>query len=370
MVFEHTLIWSGKELTSADELVLVLRNLFNLLLTNQKYSNSLAMAIFRCNKCTHIREVERDYIGKSVKCPKCKNPSKVHDTIAFTNALITRNTSQTLELNELRGGSVKEMLDSKDENLEFEDIDVQNTSIFTQENSFSPIAEWFDNKNITANIDPSAVDTTGFFDEIALLLGKNFEVLSPVSNQIKYIQNKGYSNVKIEVSKKSEKETKQIKAFCKELYNYSFVSKYHYQKKEKIIRLSLQSAPKIKRFFNGIWMEWFALIELLKFFNDNQIIPACGRSIEVSFANGGCNELDLFFLMNGEVPICIECKSGEFRHDIEKYLSLRKRLKMKKEQFIVCVFGLSSEQAKGMTSMYELTFVNENTLIEHVSTII
>ena len=41
-----------------------------------------------------------------------------------------------------------------------------------------------------------------------------------------------------------------------------------------------------------------------------------------------------------------------------------------KNQFIICVFGLSQEQAKGMTSMYDLTFVNETSLIQHIQTVV
>jgi hypothetical protein len=68
--------------------------------------------------------------------------------------------------------------------------------------------------------------------------------------------------------------------------------------------------------------------------------------------------------------VCIECKTGEFRHDIDKYLTLCKQLNISKDQFVVCVFGLNNEQAKGLTSMYDLTFVNELSLIEHVHSVI
>jgi len=85
---------------------------------------------------------------------------------------------------------------------------------------------------------------------------------------------------------------------------------------------------------------------------------------------GAINELDLFLLTEKGVSICIECKTGEFRHDIDKYLSLRKQLNIEKKYFVICVFGLSQEQTQGMTSMYELTFVNENNLIDHIQTVI
>jgi phage FluMu protein Com len=329
------------------------------------------MAIFRCNKCGHIREVGSDYIGKSVKCPKCNNPATIYDTIAFLNALIKKHIAQTKELHNLRkeltnDNSGQETVDS----FSFENIDIHNTNVFTQDNNFTPIIHWFEKQNIQVQINPYAVDTTGFFDEIALLLGNNFSVLNFVSNQIKYIQNKGYENVKIELSKKDQKEIQQITSFCQTLHDYSFVAKYHYQKKDQIIHLTLQTAPKIRDFFNGIWMEWFALMKLLEFFRDKKTSPAFSRSLDISFSGGNSNELDIFFLTEKGIPFCIECKTGEFRQDINKYLSLRKQLNIGKNQFIICVFGLSQEQAQGMTSMYELTFVNENTLTNHMQTII
>lgn len=329
------------------------------------------MAIFRCNKCGHIREVGSNYIGKSVKCPKCSNKTAIHDTVAFLSALIKKHIIQAKELQKFRkeltnNNAAKEKIES----FLFEDIDIHNTNILTQKNSFTPIIKWFEKQNIQIQINPESIDTTGFFDEVALLLGNNFSVLSFVSNQIKYIQNKGYENVKIELSKKNQKEIQQITSFCKALHDYSFVAKYFYQKKDKIIRLALQTAPKIRDFFNGIWMEWFILMKLLEFFSDQKITPACSRNLNISFPEGNSNELDIFCLTKKGTPICIECKSGEFRQDINKYLSLRKRLNILKNQFVICVFGLSQEQAQGMTSMYELTVVNENTLINHIKTVV
>jgi len=329
------------------------------------------MAIFRCNKCGHIREVGNDYIGKSVRCPKCGNLTTSHNTIAYLKAVIKMYIDRTKELRSLR----KELTNDNSnqeivEKFSFEDIDIHNTNIFTKDNSFAPIVQWFEQKKIQVQIDPDTVDTTGFFDEIALHLGDNFSVLKFVTNQIKYVQNKGYTNVKIDLAKKNNKEVQQIISFCKALYDYSFVAKYFYQKKDKIIRITLQTAPKIRNFFNGIWMEWFVLIKLLQFFTEEQMVPACSRSLKVFFPGGHSNELDIFFLTEQQVPVHIECKSGEFRHDIDKYLTLRKKLNIEKEQCIICVFGLAQEKAQGMNSMYDLTFVNEHNLIDHVKTVV
>jgi len=329
------------------------------------------MAIFRCNKCGHIREVGSDYLGKSVKCPKCYQITPIHDTVTFINALIRKYISQKKELQILQHESSGDGSGNQStENISFGEIDIHNTNVLTQANNREPIIQWFENRNIQIHFNHDAVDTTGFFDEIALLLGNNFNVLNFVSNQIKYLQNKGYSNAKIELSKKNPQEIQQITSFCKELYDYSFVAKYYYQKKDKGILLTLQKAPKIREFFNGLWMEWFTLMKLLEYFREQKIAPACTRALEISFPEGDSHELDLFFLTEKNVPICVECKSGEFRQDIDKYLSLRKQLNINKKQFVICVFGLSQEQAKGMTSMYDLTFVNQISFIEHVHSVI
>lgn len=329
------------------------------------------MAIFRCNKCGHIREVGGDYVGKSVKCPKCEHSSTIHDTVAYLNALIKKHITQTKELNQLRKElTIENLAQETIENISLEEIDIHNTNILTQKHNLVPIEEWFEKRKIKVSLNPDAVDTTGFFDEIALLLGKEFNALSYVSNQIKYIQNKGYTNVKLELSKKNQKEIQQITSFCKTLYDYSFVAKYHYQKKDKIIRLTLQTAPKIRTFFNGIWMEWFALMEVLEFFRNENLKLSCSRNLNISFPGSNSYELDLFLLTDKGTPICVECKTGEFRHDIDKYLTLRKQINIDENQFIICVFGLSQDQAQGMTSMYDLTFVNENSLLRHIQTII
>jgi phage FluMu protein Com len=266
------------------------------------------MAIFRCNKCGHIREVGSDYIGKSVKCPKCDNSSTIHDTVVFLNALIKKFITQTKEVHKLRKELSNESLEETTENFILEDIDIHNTNVLAQ----------------------------------------------------KYIQNKGYTNVKLELSKKNQKEIQQLTSFCKTLHDYSFVAKYHYQKKDKNIRLTLQTAPKIREFFNGIWMEWFTFMKLLEFFSNNKINPAFSRNLNITFSINNSYELDF----------CIECKTGEFRQDIDKYLTLRKQLNIEKNLFVICVFGLSQEQAQGMSSMYDLTFINESNLLDHIQTII
>ena len=76
------------------------------------------------------------------------------------------------------------------------------------------------------------------------------------------------------------------------------------------------------------------------------------------FPNEDAHELDVVVLPAGRPPICIECKAGEFRRDIDKYVRLKRRLGLERSHFIICVTDLSDEQVAGLNAMYELTFVS------------
>ncbi len=326
------------------------------------------MALFRCNKCGHIREVTNDYIGKTVKCPRCSQLTPIYDTVLFLEKLLEKYLSQRKELQLLQQEyiTLEAADDSADTRASLADIDLFNTRALTENHRLAPIVDWFGKNKIEIDVDQRNLDTTGFFDEVAVALGNNYETLKEVTDKIKRIQKKGYVNLNVPLSKKSQKEAREIVEFCQNLYEYSFVAKYFYQKQEKIIRLTLQTSPQIINFFNGIWFEWFIFMKLMEFLRDKHVSFACSRNISVTFVNEDLHELDVFFLVNGRVPICLECKTGEFRQDIDKYSTLRKRLQMDKSQFLLCVIGLSQEQSQGLSSMYDLTFVNEKNFLEHV----
>ncbi len=96
---------------------------------------------------------------------------------------------------------------------------------------------------------------------------------------------------------------------------------------------------------------------------------SCARGVKVVFPNEDLHERDVLYLPQGGVPVCIECKSGEFRRDIDKYLRLRKRLGLPRSHFIIWATDLTDEQAAGLTTMYELSFVSLRALPEHLKSL-
>ena len=205
------------------------------------------MALFRCSNCGHLREVSNDYLGKSVKCPHCKTPNPIYDTVTFVTKVIEQFVAQKKELQQLRSQVDPDPQASQDastpeENKSLQslsEIDIYNTAELTSKQQYEPIVKFFQERHVQVDVDQQALDTTGFFDEVAVQLGDNYNTLRLVSDKIKYIQRKGYTTVKLTLNKKSQKDIKIITQFCKDLYDYSFVAKYFYQKQEKKLLLML-----------------------------------------------------------------------------------------------------------------------------------
>ncbi|MDM8562247.1 hypothetical protein QUF54_02720 [Candidatus Marithioploca araucensis] len=327
------------------------------------------MAIFRCNKCGHLREVPNQHIGKKVKCPACKQMMPIHDTLHFIKNVLIKYFRVRKELSSLQEGLSPTATQVSNGNNENAEIDIFNTTVMTESQQYEPILKWFEHQQIQIKVDEEAVDTTGFFDEVAVKLGDNYDLLKTVSDKIKRIQNKGYTNMTLNLSDYSQEEAVFIKEFCQELHEYAFVAKYFVKRRENKIHLSLQTAQPIMKFFNGEWLEWFAFMKLMAFCHEHQISFSGLRSFTIHFPEQDKNELDTFFLIKKTIPVFVECKSGEFRQFVDKYSKLRKRLKIDKKQFLMLVVGLSDEQTQGLTSMFDITIVNEKNFVQHVSTL-
>ena len=326
------------------------------------------MAVYLCGKCGHVREVPSEYIGRSVDCPRCKQAGSIHDTVKLFERLIGEYRVQRAELRELRAKLAPEEAAEPPavERPSLPDIDIHDTDALTDPRQFEPIVAWFEQHGIRLDANHRAMDTTGFFDEIAVRLGDGYETLKLVGSQIRYAQRRGFSAAKITLSKSGEDEIAALTNFCRELHQYSFVTKYFYKKDDRIAWLTLQTAPEIVKFFNGAWLEWYVFMKLLTFFRERRIPVACLRNPVVTLPNDDVHELDVFFLVDNRIPLCIECKTGEFRQDIDKYTRLVKRLNLGKEQFLVCATGLDEKQIQGFNSMYGVTFANETNFLEHV----
>ncbi|MBU1365399.1 MAG: DUF1887 family protein [Gammaproteobacteria bacterium] len=324
------------------------------------------MAIIRCNKCTLLAEQPDNLAGQNIACPQCSAPTTVYTTLFFIEKLLGKYFDTQRELTRLKSTITATTTDTPEVVEPQDDIDLANTDFLATELQHGPIYDWFHKKQIKVQANMRGVDTSGFFDEVAEAIGGNFDVLKEVLERIRWSQHKDHASTTIHLDKKSPAEAKAISAFCQQLYDFSFVAKCFHNKPENNVRLILQAAPTIRDFFNGEWLEWHALMTCLRYAKGRQRRFSCTRGLNLTLANGDPYELDVFLLIDGKLPICIECKSGEYRQNIDRYLALRKRLGLEAKQFIMCINGLSEDNAKAFSAMYDLTFVNERGLADHL----
>ncbi len=326
------------------------------------------MAILRCNKCGLLAEQGDGLAGQSIACPKCAEPAKVYPTLFFIERLLDKYFDAQRELIRLKSATTAQNAPQPVTHAApLTGLDLGNTDQLATEIQHGPIYDWFHKRQIKVQANLRGVDTSGFFDEVAEVIGSDLMLFKEVIDRIRWSQQKEYNGTTISLEKKTPDEAKALVTFCKQLYDFSFVAKCFHNKPENNIRLILQSAPGVRQFFNGEWLEWHALMSSLRYAKERGRRISCARGLEIVLANGDPYELDVFMLIDGAIPICIECKSGEFRQNIDRYLALKKRLSLTGKQFVMCIAGLEDDKARAYTAMYDISFVNEQGLAEHLS---
>jgi hypothetical protein len=210
------------------------------------------------------------------------------------------------------------------------------------------------------------LDTQGFYKEVVVVPGNNFPVFWDVLDKIRKAQRNNYASVVLNLNDYSQNQIKTISGFCKNLYEFSFVAKYFYNKNEKRLHLTLQAMSDIVGFFNGEWLEGYLFMKLLKHFYESKGLFSCLRSFNIQFANEDKYEVDVFFRINGRIPVFIGYNSGEFRRFIEKYRKITRRLDIEPENLLLLVFGVSDGPLAGLTKMYDITLVKEVSFVKHV----
>ena len=316
-------------------------------------------------------------------CARCGTASTVFGTVFYVEKLLERyfaamrevkalqqaeeapNTTDTETAEQANQDSAQ-----SDAPSALQDVNLHNTNLLATAEQHAPLRDWFAAHQIEARFDYALADTSGFFDDAARMVGANYALYGELMDRVRYAYRKSHSWVNLELAQLAQKDAQAINALCRQLYSHTFFARYHYQKPEKIVRLTLQTAPAVRQFFDGGWLEWYAFIELLTLVQGRGRGFSCARGVQVTFPNEDLHELDVVFLPDGQPPICIECKSGEFRRDIEKYLRLKRRLGIERGRFIVCATDLTDAQAAGLNSMYDLTFVSLGSLKTHLKTLV
>ena len=337
------------------------------------------MGIYRCNKCGNMAEHDYQQGMADIACQKCSQPVKVYDTLFFVGKLLERYFStyrelQALMQNENSGEANSDSVDSKvhgeGHNI-LVGVNLASTDVLATEHQHEPLKQWFIGRQITPQFDFSAVDMGGFFDEAAEELGKQYRLTKDLLGQMNWAYGKNHTGINLDIGKLSQQDGQILNDLCRRFYGQTLFAKYFYQKQDKIIRLTLQRTTAVRNFFGGGWLEWFALGKLLAEAKQRGKAYgfSCARNVKIRFGNEDLHELDVVFLPSGGMPIIVECKSGEFRRDIEKYVQLKKRLGLPDSHFVILATDVDDSQIVGLSRMYGLTFVTTKTIMKHLKTV-
>ena len=185
--------------------------------------------------------------------------------------------------------------------------------------------------------------------------------------QIRYAYRREFTWLNVDLSQYDPLVRQNILAFCRELYGHTLFTRYSYKSGRRCWASAYSPPSLCVQFFTGGWLEWYALTTLLTLcMQHGQGVLLRARLGNRTAQNGESRELDVVALIGGRTLLVIECKSGEFRGEIEKYVKLRQRLGIDRTQFMICNPELTDEQATGLGAMYGLTFVNLSSLRTHL----
>ena len=337
------------------------------------------MGIYRCNHCKHIQEHILHRSMPQTKCAQCGENVVVYDTVQFVAHIIERWAITARELEALKTQENQQSSEEQEQAQEqsqsknlLSNVKLADTDILANAKQHQPLLKWFEHKNICPTFNYDAVNMSGYYDEAAEAIGNHYAVFKDIIGRIAWAYRNNHGGLNLDLKKYSQKEAQQINNICREFYSHTLFSRYTYQKQEKLVHLKLQSAAPIRQFFSGEWLEWYALGKVLQYAEQRgkEVGFSCARGAEIFFSNEDKHELDVIFLAQNQAPLIIECKTGEYRRDLDKYLTLRKRLDVPAENFVLLVTDVDEAQAKSMSSMYDLTFVTLPMLFKHIQQVL
>ena len=330
------------------------------------------MALYRCNRCGHLSEPADDQIGATSACPACGTDNQVYPTVAFMRTMLDRYFATRRELSEAkveierlrRQAGVVPTGDAvpTGSNLPM-DFDTRNTDHFCSRVQMAPLLDWFRQAGVSADLDPRSLETSGQFDEVSANIGTHHAQLHEIVERIRAAQKQDYSFINIDIGKRTQAEVKTLNDFCRALSESGFLSKYLYQEGDQVVRLSLQKAESVRRFFDGGWLGWFSFMLGLRHLVSARVEFSVARDVSLSWPKDEGHSLDMVFLVGQGPPLCVQCRTGELAPPhIDRLVHVRERLGIAPERYLLCASDLTQAQADELSRRHGLSIASPSTL--------
>lgn len=322
------------------------------------------MAIYHCPHCGLLAE-STETVGNTSSCANCKQEVSIQDTVLFVQSVMSKYSELSNKIKLLQENFIP--LDTASTQIQ---AALNSSDLFANPKQHDKIKHYLNRKNLTVSFNYAAVDMSGYFDEAAELIGDNFPLLEKYLKQIRFLYANNKVSLMIDCVNLPQKENQKLQNIFKKLFSYTILSKYNYQASEKKIRISLNATNSVKKFLTGGWLEWFATIKLIKEAHAKEKTFSIARSVVVQHENGDKNEFDVVFMTEYKTPLFIECKSGEFRQDLDKFIRICKKINIPTKNWIVLASEIDKPQADAFEKMYPVRFCDLMHFLEKVKPLI
>jgi hypothetical protein len=330
------------------------------------------MALYRCNRCGHLSESPDDLVGTTAACPACGSDNPVYPTVAFLRTMLDRYFATRRELAEARAelDRLRSQGNAPPAPVEIppgpptlpSDFDAGNTDHFCSRVQVAPVLDWFRHAGVTADLDPRSLETTGAFDEVSAAIGNQHAELRDIVERIRAAQQQDYSFINIDLGKRTPAEITTLNTFCQTLSRGGFLSKVLYQDGDQVVRLSLQKAEGVRRFFDGGWLGWYAYMRGLRHLVAAGVEFSVARDVSLSWPRDEGHTLDLVFLVGTSTPLCIQCRTGDPTPHLDRLLHLRDRLGVDPQHYLLCISDLGAQAADQLARRHGLEIATPQTL--------
>jgi hypothetical protein len=244
-------------------------------------------------------------------------------------------------------------------------VDKSEAASSKEENAFLSIFDWLASHGITVKNYKKEKAADEIFDRLATFLGERFDSLERLHEQIRRNLSTG-NNFKLNLASSSQEEIANSTQLCTWLHQYAFLSSYRYDKYAKAIYATPQRVGKMINFFAGGWFERFVFLKTSNLLSQHGLDYIWVTNPQISLPNGDDFELDILFLVEN-IPLWLECKTGDYSSYIAKYADIRSILSIPKERSILVILGISDDLTSQLTDLYDLTVANENNFLAQVT---
>ncbi len=183
-------------------------------------------------------------------------PCVVYGTVVFVEKLVKRyvaamreiKTRQTLDSSDIPSAPAPYTLPATLLPLLplLASVDSQHTA---------PLTAWFAARQIDIRFEHAQVDTHGYFDDAARQIGAQYNRFAELIERIGYAYRNSHTVVHLDLGSQAPQDAQAVNTLCGWLYVRSFFARYHYQKPEKTIQLTLRPSVTIREFFDGGWLQ-------------------------------------------------------------------------------------------------------------------